>query len=189
MKSVVSNSRIRTGVVLLILVSVFVGVGRAAAAPLGQAGTGTITGQVLSLDDVLLPNVRFAAFSEGPSTPNRVPLAEFQSDAQGRYSVEVPAGTVWIEVLTQDIGGQSFWGYSNLPVDVAAGQTVSGQDFRIAIRVVSEPQPAPEPGPDVVPVEPVGMPRTGAGAGLGVMLIAGLGMLLFGVAVRRRATS
>ena len=174
----------RTGVLLgaVILACSLASAGPAAAAPLGQAGTGTITGQVLSLDNVALPNVRLAAFAQAPNTPNRAPLAEFQSDAQGRFSIQVPAGTVWTEFLTQDIGGQSFWGYSNLPVTVAAGQTVSGQDFRVAIRVVSEPLAPVQPPP--------GMPTTGSGPELLLPVAGALGLLLFmfGLVQRRRAT-
>lgn len=187
MMRAVRNSWVRTGILLsaLILGCAFAGAGSTAAAPPGQAGTGTITGQVLSLDNVPLPNVRLAAFAQSPSTPNRAALAEFQTDAQGRYSVAVPAGTVWVEFLTQDINGRSFWGYSNLPVEVAVGQTVSGQDFRVAIRVVSEPPPAVSP--PVIP--PPGMPPTGAGADSGLPLAGALGLLLLllGLVQRRRA--
>jgi hypothetical protein len=178
---------VHMGVLLsaVILVCSFAGAGPAAAAPLGQAGTGTITGQVVSEDNVPLADVKLAAFAQAPNTPNRTPLAEFQSDAQGRYSVQVPAGTIWTEFLTQDIRGQSFWGYSNLPVTVAAGQTVSGQDFRVAIRVVSEPSPAVQPPA----VPPPGMPRTGGGTDSGLPLAAGIGLvlLLFGLVLRRTA--
>lgn len=190
MKRANFNSRIRTGVLLgaLILACAFMGAGPVAAAPLGQAGTGTVTGQVLSEDNVALPNVRLAAFATAPGTANRTPLAEFQSDAQGRYSVQVPAGTVWLEFLTQDIGGQSFWGYSNLPVNVAAGETVGGQDFRVAIRVVSAPPVVVSPPPGPAP-QPPGMPSTGSGPDALPALVAGFGLLLAlgGVALRRRA--
>src|SRR5689334_9103935 len=129
----VRNFLARSGVLLaaLLLACAFASAG-SAAAPLGQAGTGTVTGQALSLDNIPLPNVRLAAFAQGPDTPNRTALTEFQTDAAGHYAIQVPAGTVWIEFLTQNIGGRIFWGYSNLPVNVAAGQTVSGQDFRVA---------------------------------------------------------
>jgi LPXTG-motif cell wall-anchored protein len=181
----VHRFRGRAGYLLgaLVLAFAFAGASPAAAAPLEQAGTGTITGQVLSLDNVPLPDVRLAAFAQAPNTGPRTPLAEFQSDAQGRYSVQVPAGTVWVEFLTQDIRGESFWGYSNLPVEVAAGQTVTGQDFRVAIRIVSEPT-AP-----TAPVQPPGMPATGAGADPALPLAAGLGLLLvaLGLVQRRRA--
>lgn len=188
MMKTVRNFWTRTGILLggVILAYALVSSGSAAAAPLGQAGTGTVTGRVLSLDNVPLPNVRLAAYAQAPDVQNRTPLAQFQSDAQGAYSVQVPAGTVWLQFETQDVLGQSFWGYSNLPVDVAAGQTVTGQDFRVAIRVVSEPQaPVPQPAP----VTPPGMPATGAGANLWLPLAGGLGLLLlfFGLVQRRRA--
>src|SRR3954452_11429870 len=146
----------------------------AGAAPLQQAATGTLTGQVLSADNVPLADVHLAAYNQDPTTPNRTPLSEFRSDAQGRFSVQVPPGTVWLQFQTQDINGQSFWGYSNKPVNIAAGQTITGQDFVVAIRVVSEPPtavPAPAVQPTTVPlpetppapaVTPPGMPSTGA---------------------------
>jgi hypothetical protein len=184
----VRNFCLRTGVVLgaILLAGALVSVGPVAAAPLGQAGTGTITGQVLSLDDVALPNVKLAAFAQAPGTPNRAMLGEFQSDAQGRYSVQVPEGQVWMEFETQDINGQSFWGYDNLPVNVAAGQTITGQDFRVAIRIVSAP-PASAPPPVIAP--PPGMPTTGAGLDLRLPLLGGLGllMMMLGLVQRRRA--
>jgi hypothetical protein len=191
MMRAVRNSLVRTGILLgaIILAGALMWVAPASAAPLAQASTGTITGQVLSLDDVALPNVRLAAFSQAPGTPNRVQLGEYQSDAQGRYSAQVPAGPVWMEFETQDILGQSFWGYDNLPVDVAAGQTVSEQNFRVAIRVVSAP---PAAAPTTMPpamVPPPGMPVTGAGPDAALPLTALLGLLLvfLGFAQRRRA--
>jgi hypothetical protein len=172
----------------VILACALASAGPATAAPLGQAGTGTITGQVMSLDNVPLPNVRLAAYAQPQETPNRTPLAEFTSDAQGRYSVSVPAGQVWVEFLTQDIRGQSFWGYSNLPVSVAAGQTVADQNFVVAIRIVSEPATQP-PGASTPPAP--GMPRTGAGLDPALPLGLGIGLalmtLLFGVMLRRFA--
>src|SRR5438067_12286278 len=97
----VRNFLVRTGVLLgaMILACSLAYTGPVAAAPLGQTGTGTISGQVLSLDNVPLPNVHLAAFAEGPGTPNRTQLGAVQSDAQGRYSIQVPAGTVWMEFL------------------------------------------------------------------------------------------
>jgi hypothetical protein len=180
---------VRTGVLLgaALLACMPASAGPVVAAPVGQAGTGTITGQVLSLDNVPLPDVRLGAFDAVPS-PDRVALAEVRSDAQGRFSVQVPAGTIWMFFFTQDIRGESFWGYSNLPVDVAAGATVSGQDFRVAIRVVSVPEPAPAPAPAPV-APPPGMPSTGAGLDLALPLAGGIGLLLFalGLVQRRRA--
>jgi len=147
----------------------------AAAAPASQAGTGTITGQVLSLDDVPLAAVRLSAYTQDPSVPNRTPVVELRSNAQGQYSAQVPAGTIWMQFETQDILGKSFWGYSNLPVQVAAGQTVPGQDFRVAIRVVSTP-PTAVPAATAVPLP--GMPTTGAGPDIRLPLAAALGLLM-----------
>lgn len=190
MREAIRNFRLRTVVLLsvMLVASAFAYAVPVAAAPLDQAGTGTITGQVLSADNVPLPNVRLAAYAQAPGTPNRTQLAALQSDAQGRYSVQVPAGTVWMEFLTQDIGGQSFWGYSNLPVNVAAGQTIGDQNFVVAIRIVSEPQAPAAPAPPASsPV--VGMPRTGAGPDMWAPLGAVLGMLMIltGMVQRRRA--
>jgi len=70
------------------------------------------------------------------------------------------------------------------PVDVTAGQTVTGQDFRVAIRIVSEPSAPP---PVIAP--PPGMPTTGAGIDLRLPLLGGLGllMMMLGLVQRRRA--
>jgi hypothetical protein len=186
----IHNLWIRTGVLLMavILACTATSAGRAVAAPLGQAGTGTITGQVLSLDDVPLPNVKLAAFAQAPGTPDRIKLADVQSDAQGRYSVQVPAGQIWMEFLTQDIAGQSFWGYDNLPVNLASGQTIGDQNFRVAIRIVSEPTaPVSTPVPSV-PASPPGMPTTGAGTGMLLpAIMLGVMLLLLGLVQRRRA--
>ena len=134
--------------------------GRPTPRHLGQAGTGTITGQVISLDNVPLPNVLLSAYGQDPSTPNRTPLGQVRSDAQGQYSIQVPVGTVWMQFETQDVLGQSFWGYSNKPVDVAAGQTVTGEDFVVAIRVVSEPPTAVPPTAVPEPPTATAVPAT-----------------------------
>ena len=166
-----------------------------AAAPSRQANTGTITGQVLTQDNRPLPGVHLAALTQPPDAPNRTPISEFQSDSEGRYSVQVPAGQIWIRFETQDIAGQSFWGYDNLPVTIAAGQTVSGQDFRVAIRVVSEPTSVPPSVTPVIGVPPVtappGMPSTGFSSGLWLLPVAVLGasLFLFGVLLRFRVHS
>ena len=161
--------------------------GRAAAAPAAQAGTATISGKVISLDNVPLPNVHLAAYNQPQDVTNRTPLVEFQSDAQGRYSVQVPAGQIWTVFLTQDVLGQSFWGYSNKPVNVTAGQTLTGQDFVVAIRVVAQGAPTPAPAPTAVPTPapPVGMPATGS-PDLLPGLLAALALLCLGTGVTAR---
>lgn len=173
----------------VILTFALAGAGMASAASLAQAGTGTITGQVLSLDNVALPNVRLATYSQAPGTPNRTPLSRFQSDAQGNYSVQVPAGQIWVEFETQDINGQSFWGYDLLPLDVASGSTITGQDFRVAIRIVSEPAaPVTQPQPVATATAP-GMPTTGVGFTPVPVLVAMFGLLLMtaGLVMRRKS--
>src|SRR5690242_12413474 len=107
----VRNIYVRIGLILgaMILAFTLAHAGQANAAPLGQAGTGTITGQVISLDNVPLPNVLLSAYAQDPSTPNRTPLGQVRSDAKGQYSIQVPPGTVWMQFETQDVLGQSFW--------------------------------------------------------------------------------
>jgi hypothetical protein len=190
----VRDSWIRTGVLLaaIIVACAFASAGPAAASNLQQAGTGTITGRVISENDVPLPNVKLAAFAQAPGTPDRVKLADVQSDARGQYSVQVPPGQVWMEFLTQDILGRSFWGYDNLPVNVVAGQTIPDQNFVVAIRVVTEPEPAataiPAPAPTMAPPPP-GMPTTGAGASLLLLpaIAFGVMLVLLGLMQHRRA--
>jgi hypothetical protein len=210
----VRNFYVRTGAILgaMILAVALASGAPATAAPLGQAGTGTVTGTVTSLDNVPLAGVKLSAYNQDPSVPNRTPLVQTQSDAQGKYSVQVPAGTIWMQFETQDVLGQSFWGYSNKPIQVAAGQTVTGQDFVVAIRVVKEPPTAAPPTATAVPptaapptatavpptevpptpMPPVtpGMPTTGAGPDLRLPLIAVVGLLLVlaGLVQRRRAS-
>jgi hypothetical protein len=164
----VRNFYVRTGVILgaIILAVALAYGGPAGAAPLGQAGTGTVTGHVRSLDNVSLPNVLIAAYNTPQSTPNRPKVGETKTDAQGNYSIQVPAGMIWTSFETQDVLGQSFWGYDNKPIQVAAGQTITGQDFVVAIRVVQEPPtavPATAVPPTAVPptaVPPTAVPPT-----------------------------
>ncbi len=172
--------------------------GSVAAHPASQPrlqATATLTGQVLSADNVPLAGIRLAAFTQPGTTPDRQPAASIQTDANGRYSVSVPAGPIWMNVLTQDIGGQSFWGYDREPVNVVAGTTLAGQDFVIAIRVVSTPPtptvvpPAPTPVPPVVE-PPVGMPASGQPGPAPALLLLTLALLIStGLVLRRRAAS
>ena len=75
--------------VALLLMGLAALAGRAAAAPAAQAG-GTVSGQVLSADNVPLANVKLAAYTEQQGATGRVAVATFQSDAQGRYTAQVP---------------------------------------------------------------------------------------------------
>lgn len=180
-------------VALLALALVALAPGPAAATARFQA-TATLSGHVLSADNLPLAGVRLAAFTQAGTTPNRQPVANIQTGADGSYSVSVPAGTIWMNVLTQDVLGQSFWGYDREPVNVDAGAMLTNQDFVIAIRVVSlppTPLPAatPEPPlPTATPEPPVGMPSSGQPAPApGLFLLPLLLLVGLGVVLRRRA--
>src|SRR6476469_1601317 len=84
--------------------------GMAHAAPAAQPAGGTVTGQVISLDNVPLANIKLAAYNQPGTVQDRQPLANAVTDAQGNYTMTVPAGQIWVSFLTQDIAGQSFWG-------------------------------------------------------------------------------
>jgi hypothetical protein len=95
------------------------------------AGRATVSGQVRDNRDQPLPGIRVEISNEPPSTPNRRILAAVITDGAGRYRAPVPAGLVWVTVPTQRVG-LSYWGYDYAPVNVAAGDTLSGVDFRLA---------------------------------------------------------
>lgn len=188
-------------VALVVLALVPFAAGSVAAHPAGlppSQATATLTGQVRSANNQPLAGVRLAAFTQPGTTIDRQPAASIQTDAEGRYSVSVPAGPIWMNVLTQDISGQSFWGYDREPVNVVAGTTLADQDFVIAIRVVSVPAPPtvappaptpvpPTPAPTAV-VEPVGMPASGQPGPVPawpLLLLAGL--IGTGLVLRRAA--
>ncbi len=189
-----------TALVVLTLLPFVAGAAAAHPAPLPRLQTtATLSGQVLSADNAPLAGVYLAAFTQSGATANRQPVANVQTDANGRYSVSVPAGPIWMNVLTQDLGGQSFWGYDREPVNVAAGDTLVDQNFIIAIRVVSTPPTAtvapppptplpPAPTPTAVIVEPVGMPASGQPSPLPALLLLSLALLIgTGLALRRLA--
>jgi hypothetical protein len=161
----------------------------AAAHPAPAQATGTLTGLVYSADNVPLAGIHLAVYNQPNTTQDRQPIATTDSGPDGRYSVSVPPGQVWMAVLTQDIRGESFWGYDRVPVNVAAGATLTDQDFVIAIRVVSTPPPPAAPTPAPPPPEPpVGMPSSGqpsplpGGVVVSLLLLIGAGLVL-----RRRA--
>jgi hypothetical protein len=169
--------------VVSLLVGLIAALGSTAAA--AQATT-TISGLVLSLDDVPLAGVRLAAYTQPNTVPDRQPVATTQTDATGRYTMQVPAGQIWIGVLTQDIVGQSIWGYDNTPLNITAGVPLTAADFRVAIRVLPTPAPPTPLPPAPPPVEPPGMPTTGAAPGAPWAALAlGGALLLGGLALRR----
>ena len=177
----------------LILVLAFAALGGGGAAAQAAATarlqtTATLSGQVRSADGVPLAGIRLAAYTQANTTQDRQPVVNIQTDAAGRYSVAVPAGPIWMSVLTQDIQGSSFWGYDREPVTVTAGSTLTDQDFVIAIRVLPASPPTPAPTEIPVPQPPVGMPASGQPAsGPGALFLPLLLLIGAGLVLRRRA--
>jgi hypothetical protein len=163
--------------------------GAAAAHPAANVqaqATGTLTGLVYSADNVPLAGIHLAVYNQPNTVQDRQPIATTDSGADGRYSISVPAGRVWMAVLTQDIRGESFWGYDRQPADVAAGATLTDQDFVIAIRVVATPPP---PTPEPTPPPPVGMPSSGQPFPAPTALVLTLLLLIGAGLVLRRRTA
>ena len=176
--------------IALVLALAFAALGSSAAArPAPAQATGTLTGLVFSADNVPLPGIHLAVYDQPNTTQDRQPIATTDSGPDGRYSVSVPAGRVWMAVLTQDIRGQSFWGYDRVAADVAAGATLTDQDFVIAIRVVAAPPAPATPTPAPPPPEPpVGMPSSGQPSPLpGGLFVTLLLLIGAGLVLRRRA--
>jgi hypothetical protein len=156
----------------------------------------TIRGQVVSLDNVPLSGITIAAYDQPNTTSNRTPLTQTTTGADGRYSLTVPPGTIWVAMLTAER-----WGYDYTPISVKAGDVVENVIFVPAVRVLpaGEPTATAAPAPAATPtpiVAPPGMPTTGipsTSAGLpvalavfGAILLCGAGLVLRGV---RRARS
>lgn len=135
--------------------------------------TATIRGQVVSLDNVPLSGITIAAYDQPNTTPNRTPLTQTSTGADGRFSLTVPPGTIWVAMLTAER-----WGYDYTPISVKAGDVVENVVFVPAVRVLpaGEPTATAAPAPVVTPTPggtPPGMPTTGAppiAAGLAVVL-------------------
>ena len=150
--------------------------------------TATIRGQVISLDNVPLSGITVAAYDQPNTTPNRTPLTQTTTGADGRYSLTVPTGTIWVAMLTAER-----WGYDYTPISVKAGEVVDNVIFVPAVRVLPAGEPTPTAAPATTPppvVAPPGMPTTGAPsspAGLPLILVLFSAILLGcgGLALRR----
>ena len=90
--------------------------------------TATIRGQVVSLDNVPLSGITIAAYDQPNTTANRTPLTQTSTGADGRYSLTVPPGTIWVAMLTAER-----WGYDYTPISVKAGDVVDNVIFVPAI--------------------------------------------------------
>jgi len=174
---------------------------RAVGAAENEALVATISGRVTSLNDVPLGGMSIVATDrqdtgvrQQASTPV---LNATVTDADGNYSLRIPAGAVWLTLKTG-----AAWGYQLQPINVTAGQTIAAADFKAAIRVLPRTEfptatavPLPTaPPPTATPISAVspivGMPATGAGPDNGFNLgLAGLGLLtlLLGLSLSRRA--
>ena len=144
--------------------------------------TATIRGQVVSLDNVPLSGITIAAYDQPNTTPNRTPVAQTSTGADGRFSLTVPPGTIWVAMLTAER-----WGYDYTPISVKAGDVVENVIFVPAVRVLPAGSPTATAVPATTPppvVAPPGMPTTGAPssptAGL-LPVLAVLGALLLGL--------
>lgn len=152
--------------------------------------TATIRGQVISLDNVPLSGITVAAYDQPNTAPNRTPLAQTSTGADGRFSLTVPPGTIWVAMLTAER-----WGYDYTPISVKAGEVVENVVFVPAVRVLpaGAPTATAGPAPTATPVPaapPPGMPTTGAsppGPGLPLILVVFGSILLCcgGLALRR----
>lgn len=161
--------------------------------PLGAVSTAplvaTMSGRVTSLDGVPLGGVNIIAngLADGGVRQVRPPptLSAAVTDADGMYTLRVPAGQV---ILTVRAG--AFDGYQRNPVQIQPGDNISGADFVVGVRVLDRSAyPTETPVPLATPISAAsplvgngaapGMPRTGqpAAAGLWVAL-AGLGLLV-----------
>jgi hypothetical protein len=167
---------IRTGVTFILRQ-----LGAASTAPL----VATMSGRVTSLDGVPLGGVNIIAngLSDGGVRQLRPPptLSATTTNADGSYTLQVPAGQI---ILTLRAG--AFNGYQLKPVQIKAGDNITGADFIAGVRVLDRsdyptetpvPVPISATGPLVGGAAP-GMPCTGHGADGNLWAaLAGLGLL------------
>jgi hypothetical protein len=181
------------GAGLLVLGLAGLGVSPAAAAPAPQAGTGTVSGRSLSQDNVPLAGNTISAYTQPGSVQDRAPVAQTTTAADGTYTLTVPAGTVWINIAP--IG---HWPYDYTPIQLNAGDQITGIDFVVAIRVLPTSVPEATAVPPTAVAEPatptpipppVGMPVTGGPAAIELtlpvlLLLAGLLLAATGWLIR-----
>ena len=166
---------------------------RPLAAEDNQPLVATISGRVISMDGVALGGVNIIANDRQDTGVRQTApppvLSATVTDGNGNYSLQVPAGTIWLTLKTG-----AAWGYQLVPLNITAGQTVTAADFRVTIRILPRTEfptatavpattvpatatPLPQANVGGV-VGTIGMPSTGnpAGADLWPLLI-GLGLL------------
>jgi hypothetical protein len=158
-----------------------------------------VTGQVRDLDGVPLGGMAIYATNALATGLKQVKgppiLSATQTDAAGHYSLDLPAGEVWLGIKTG-----AGWGYQQKPRQVQAGDNFTDGDFVVAIRTGAQyfpPTATPAAAPTSTPTgnvgpiisPPPGMPVTGQ-PDLSVwpaLLVAGLLALFSGAILRGRA--
>jgi len=171
----------------------------------------TISGRVTSVDGVPLGGLNILANDRQDTGVRQTApppiLSATVSDVDGNYSLQVPAGTIWLTLKTG-----AAWGYQLVPLNISAGQKVTNADFKAAIRVLPRSEfptatavpPAPATAvppatatavpPSATPVPPsatpvpqssvggvvgIGMPSTGSPTAPTLwLLLTGLSLLL-----------
>ena len=108
---------------------------RPVAANLSEPLVATVSGQVTSANGVPLGGVNIVATNaQDTGVRQQQPppiLSATVTDESGRYSLRVPAGTVWLTVKTG-----AAWGYQLNPFNINQGQTLAQQDFVVQVRVL-----------------------------------------------------
>ncbi len=107
--------------------------------PLGEESNqplvATISGRVTSVDGVPLGGVNIIANARQDTGVRQTApppiLSATVTDVDGNYSLQVPAGTIWLTMKTG-----AAWGYQLVPLNITAGQKVINADFKAAIRVL-----------------------------------------------------
>jgi hypothetical protein len=154
-----------------------------------------VTGQVRDLDGVPLGGMAIYATNALATGLKQVKgppiLSATHTDAAGRYTLDLPAGEVWLGIKTG-----AGWGYQQKPRQVQAGDNFTDGDFVVAIRTGAQyfpptATPVSTPTGNVGPIisPPPGMPVTGqpADSAWPALLIVGLLALLAGGILRGRA--
>jgi hypothetical protein len=158
----------------------------------------SISGRVVDLDGIPLGDMTIYATNAqetgikqiaGPPT-----FSATSTDAAGHYTLQIPAGQVWVGIKTS-----AAWGYQQKPRAVTAGDSFADGDFIVAIRTGAQyvpPTSTPLALPTSTPIvntggvtspEP-GMPTTGQPDtnGWPALLAVGLLALLAGGLLRGR---
>ena len=159
-----------------------------------------VTGQVRDLDGVPLGGMAIYAtnaLATGLKQVKGPPIfSATRTDADGRYTLDLPAGEIWLGIKTG-----AGWGYQQKPRQVQAGDNFSDGDFVVAIRTGAQyfpPTATPAAAPTSTPTgnvgpiisPPPGMPVTGqpADSAWPALLLVGLLALLAGGILRGRPT-